>query len=305
MKDSYNREITGLRVSVTQKCNLKCFYCHNEGQEKNNDELSVDEIQRIIKIAKKIGIRKVKITGGEPLLRKDIIEIVRSISGYMDEVSMTTNGVLLEKYAAQLKKAGLSRVNISLDSLNPEAYKKITDKDYLTCILHGIKSAVKNNLRPVKINTVWMRGINENGLEEMIHFAYENNVILQVIEMETAKENENNLLYKKYHHDLLSVEKELKRKASRVEVRQMHHRKKYFLPFNGKEVQVEIVRPMHNSEFCKYCNRIRLTSDGKIKTCLFDKNGVDIISLIRDNETNDKLIEGFEKAIHIRKPYWC
>ena len=304
MKDSYNREITGLRFSVTQKCNLKCFYCHKEGQEKNSDELSVYEIQRIIKIAGKIGIRKVKITGGEPLLRENIVEIVRNISRYMDEVSMTTNGILLKKYADKLKKAGLNRVNISLDTLDSEKYKKITGTNYLSYALRGIKSAVKNDLTPVKINMVLMKGVNENELEEMINFAYENNVILQVIEMEIAKENAEDRLYKKYHHDLLSVEKELKRKASRVEVRQMHHRKKYFLPFNGKEVQVEIVRPMHNSEFCKYCNRIRLTSDGKIKTCLFDKNGVDIISLIRNNEKNDKLTKAFEKAIRLRKPYW-
>lgn len=304
MKDRYNREITGLRVSVTQKCNMKCFYCHNEGQEKNNDELSADEIQRIAKIARKIGIRKVKISGGEPLLRDDIVEIVRNISGHMDEVSMTTNGVLLKKYAAQLKKAGLNRVNISLDTLDSETYKKITGTNYLSHTLIGVKDAVKNDLMPVKINMVFMKGVNENELEEMIHFAYKNNVILQVIEMETAKENLGDMLYKKYHHDLLSIEKELKGRALRVEVRQMHHRKKYFLPFNGGEVQVEIVRPMHNSEFCRYCNRIRLTSDGKIKTCLFDKNGIDIIQLIRNNETDDKLIECFEKAIYMRKPYW-
>lgn len=304
MKDKYNREITGLRVSVTQKCNLKCFYCHREGQEKNNDELSADEIQRITKVAGSIGIRKVKITGGEPLLREDIAEIVRKISEDIKDVSVTTNGILLEKYAGKLKKAGLSRVNISLDSLNPETYKKITGTDYLTHALHGIKSAVKNNLKPVKINTVLMKGINENGLEEMINFSSQNNVILQIIEMETEKENAENILYRKYHHDLLSVEKELERKASRIESREMHHRKKYFLPFNGGEVQVEVVRPMHNSEFCRHCSRIRLTSDGKIKPCLFSNNYVDIIGLIRSNENDDKLTEAFEKAIMLREPYW-
>ncbi|HEC88826.1 MAG TPA: GTP 3',8-cyclase MoaA [Thermoplasmata archaeon] len=302
MKDDYGREITGLRISVTQRCNLACFYCHREGQEKNNNELSSDEIEKIARVSREIGIREVKITGGEPLVRRDIVEIVKKISRYMDEVSITTNGVLLSKYAQILKNAGLNRANVSLDSLNHEKYKKITGKDYLQEVINSIKTASKIML--LKINMVVMKGLNEDEITEMIKFVSENRVILQLIELEADKKSMNGDFYKKYHHPLKDIEKELKEKALRIEIRKMHHRKKYFLPVNGEETQVEVVRPMHNSEFCRYCSRMRMTSDGKLKPCLYDNNNVDIASLIRDNVEDDKLIEAFKKAVKLRKPYW-
>ena len=302
MFDRYGREIRGIRISITQKCNLRCFYCHNEGQKKSDEEMSPCEIERIVNACKKFGIRKLKITGGEPLLRNDVVEIVEKTSIYMDEVSMTTNGILLDERAGVLKNAGLGRVNVSLDSLNPETYKHITGVSRLQSVIAGIKTAAE--IMPVKINTVVMKNVNENEIGDMIKFAGENNVTLQLIEIETDKKHAGNGFYRKYHHDLQDIEKELKKKALRTEVRRMHHRKKYFLPFNGGEVQVEVVRPMHNSEFCKNCSRIRVTSDGKIKSCLFDNNYVDIVSLIKNNSDDNKLMEAFEKAIYMRKPYW-
>jgi len=302
MKDDYGREIRGLRLSVTQRCNLACFYCHREGQEKNNKELSPDEIERVVRISREIGIREVKITGGEPLIRRDIVEIVKRISRYMDEVSITTNGVLLGRYASLLKNAGLNRANVSLDSLNNEKYKRITGKDYLQEVINSIKIASKIML--LKINMVVMRGLNEDEIPEMIGFASENRVILQLIELETDKQGINGSFYRRYHHSLRDIEDKLKEKASRIEIRKMHHRKKYFLPVNGEEVQIEVVRPMHNSEFCKYCSRMRMTSDGKLKPCLYDNHNINIADLIRDNVDDDELIEAFKRAVKLRKPYW-
>jgi len=302
MKDDYGREIRGLRLSVTQRCNLACFYCHREGQEKSNKELSPDEIERVVRISKEIGIREVKITGGEPLIRRDIVEIVKRISRYMDEVSITTNGVLLGRYASLLKNAGLNRANVSLDSLNNEKYKRITGKDYLQEVINSIKIASK--IMPLKINMVVMRDLNEDEIPEMIGFASENRVILQLIELETDKQSINGSFYRRYHHSLRDIEDKLKKKASRIEIRKMHHRKKYFLPVNGEEVQIEVVRPMHNSEFCKYCSRMRMTSDGKLKPCLYDNHNIDIADLIRDNVDDDELIEAFKRAVKLRKPYW-
>ena len=302
MFDRYGREISGMRISITQKCNLRCLYCHNEGQKKSDSEMSPREIERVADAGKRIGIRKLKVTGGEPLLRNDVVEIVEKVSRHIDEVSMTTNGILLGKYIVALKNAGLDRVNVSLDSLNPETYKYVTGVNNLQQVIEGIKTAAK--IMPVKINTVVMKNINENETENMIKFAGENNAVLQLIEIETDKKHANDGFYRKYHHDLQDIEKELKEKALRIEVRRMHHRKKYFLPFNGGEVQVEVVRPMHNSEFCKNCFRIRVTSDGKIKPCLFDSNCVDIAGLIKNNSDDNKLMEAFEKAIYMRKPYW-
>jgi len=302
MFDMHGREISGMRISITQKCNLRCFYCHNEGQKKSDSEMLPEEIERVVSVGKRLGIRKLKITGGEPLLRNDVVEIVEKISKHMDEVSMTTNGMLLGKYISALKNAGLDRVNVSLDSLNPETYKYVTGVNNLQHVIEGIKTAAE--IIPVKINMVVMKKINENEIENMIKFAGENNAILQLIEVESDKKQANDDFYRKHHHDLQDVEKGLKEKALRIEVRRMHHRKKYFLPFNDKEVQVEVVRPMHNSEFCRNCFRIRVTSDGKIKPCLFDSNCVDIAGLIKNNSDDNKIMEAFEKAINMRKPYW-
>lgn len=300
MKDCYNREITNLRISLTQRCNLRCFYCHREGQSSAGEELRSQEIKRIVEVARQVGISKVKLTGGEPLLRQDIVEIVEAISPLMRDVSITTNGTLLKEFSKDLKGAGLNRVNISLDSLNPEIYKKIVGKDILQDAIDGICSAVDAGLNPVKINMVIMKNLNDNEIDEMISFAKDKKVILQLIELETRREYESNGIYKKYHHDLRSIEKSLRERAVRIERREMHNRMKYYIPN-----PVEVVRPMHNTEFCRNCTRLRITSDGRLKPCLLSENGyVELSSLLRKNEGDERLRNAFVKAIMSREPYW-
>jgi len=263
--------------------------------------MSAGEIERIVRVAASLGIWGVKLTGGEPLLRNDIIEIVQRISGIpgIRDISMTTNGFFLTQYAKQLKRAGLSRVNVSLDTLDPEKFKAITGIDAYENVVRGIIEAVRAGLNPVKVNMVLLRGINENEVEDMIKFARENHLILQIIELERASEDS---FYMQYHVHLNGVEEKLRRRASRVIVRRMHHRKKYVL--NGG-VEVEVVRPMHNSEFCLHCNRIRLTSDGKLKPCLFrNDNLVDLLGPIRNGVSDEYLKELFIKAIKMRKPFF-
>ena len=302
IRDNFGRPVENIRISVTQKCNFRCIYCHREGQPPNfTVEMSAEEIERIVRVAASLGVWGVKLTGGEPLLRNDIIEIVQRISGIsgIRDVSITTNGFFLAQYADQLKEAGLSRVNVSLDTLDPEKFKVITGVSAHENVVEGIIKAVKAGLNPVKVNMVLLKGINEDEVEDMINFARENNLILQIIELERANEDD---FYARYHVDLNHIEEKLRERATKIVVRRMHHRRKYIL---DGDVEVEIVRPMHNSEFCLHCNRIRLTSDGKLKPCLFrNDNLVDLLGPMRNGAGDEQLKELFIKAVKARKPFF-
>ncbi|MEM3041143.1 MAG: GTP 3',8-cyclase MoaA [Nitrososphaerota archaeon] len=302
LTDSYGRPVESIRISVTQRCNLRCFYCHREGDfSEGHAEMTPKEIERIVSIAASFGVSKVKLTGGEPLLRTDIVAIVQRIKDTpgIEEVSMTTNGILLAKYAKPLREAGLSRVNVTLDTLKPERFKRITGLDALESVVLGIREAVRAGLQPVKVNMVLLKGLNEDELMNLIAFTKENNLILQIIELESPVEDEN---YRNYHASLVEVEDYLKTVAEKIVVRRMHHRRRYYLR-NGAEV--EIVRPMHNTEFCRYCNRLRITADGKLKPCLFRyDNLVDFLTPMRKGSSEESLKELFMEAVKTRKPYF-
>ena len=155
VKDTFERPIISLRITITNRCNENCIYCHHDGMVSSKDEMTPDEIYRICKIAKKLGVKKIRLSGGDPLVRKDIVEIVEKIGSLnFKDISLTSNGVLLEKYAKDLKEAGLNRVNISLDSLNRDTYKFVTNMDYLNEAKAGILKSVEVGLYPVKINGI-------------------------------------------------------------------------------------------------------------------------------------------------------
>lgn len=298
--DPYNRPVNSLRISLTQRCNFECFFCHHEGENKSGQELSVEEVTKIVQLASSLGIKKVKLTGGEPLMREDLVEIVGQIAPLVQELSMTTNASLLEEKACELLKAGLKRVNISLHTLNPGTFQLITHKDYKDEVTRGIKAAVECGLNPVKLNMVVMKGLNSEEIPSLIEYSRETGTILQLIEFQELENGSK--YYEDFHFDLLDVEKSLERESRKIVTRELHHRKIFFMK-NG--AQVEIVRPMHNSEFCAYCTRLRLTSDGKLKPCLMrDDNLVPLVELIRNNEPSETQLEAFKEAIRRRKPYW-
>ncbi len=307
MKDRYGRPVKSIRVSITERCNLRCFYCHREGEwHKHVEEMTPEEIERILRIARDLGIRKVKFTGGEPLYRDDVVEIVARAAPLMDrDVSLTTNGTLLEKFAYELKEAGANRVNISLDTLDREKYRKITGLDMLPDVLKGIYAAVDAGLNPVKLNMVLLKGINEDEIEDMIRFSAEAGAILQIIELETPVEREQTSFFQKYHVDPKFIEEHLEKIADEIKFNELHRRKRFRFKFNGKVAEVEIVRPMHNTVFCMNCTRIRLTSDGKLKPCLLrNDNLVDILTPLRNGASDEELREIFVEAIMRREPYW-
>ncbi len=290
LEDTYGRKVTNLRISLTPRCNLRCFYCHSEGECNPDNEMSLEEIDQILRTARHFDMKSVKLTGGEPLMRKDLCEIVSRVPEEM-EASLTTNGTLLAGQAEALKEAGLSRVNISLDSLRRERYKEIAGRDLLSHVLSGIDAAIESGLTPVKLNVVILGGVNDDEINDFIDYAKDrDHLILQFIElMEDFRDCP-------YHMDLRPMEEELSRTSKTIITRRMHHRKKYCL--DGAEI--EIVRPQHNTEFCAHCNRLRVTSDGKLKPCLLrNDNHLDV-----RGKSDEEMRELFEEAVVRRRPFY-
>ena len=303
--DRFGRPVTNLRISLTQDCNYHCFFCHREGQRfLARNEMTPEEIERLVRIASRLGIRKVKLTGGEPTVRSDILEIVRRIKPHVVDLSMTTNGSRLKELAKPLAKAGLDRVNVSLHSLKPDVYRRITGVDMLDVVLEGIEEAVKY-LSPVKLNMTVMKGLNEGEIWDMVDFAAKTGAILQLIELEAPREVEETAFFRKYFYPLKPVERELEKRAVEIRERRMHRRKKYFVPTDYGIAEVEVVRAMHNTIFCANCTRLRVTSNGMFKTCLLRNDDmINFVTAMRNGASDGEIIEILKKAVLMREPYW-
>ncbi|MFQ6075696.1 MAG: GTP 3',8-cyclase MoaA [Candidatus Bathyarchaeia archaeon] len=299
--DDYGRPVLNLRIAVTQRCNLRCQYCHLEGEtSKLGLEMTVGEIGRITGIAARLGVSKVKLTGGEPMVRDDIVEIIQRLArveGIVD-LAMTTNGTLLAGRARELREAGLNRVNISLPSLSPVRYRNLTGGS-LRDLIRGVEAAVEAGLYPVKLNTVVLHAVNQDEIDSLIGFSERTGTILQIIELEPV--NIDPEYYSRFHHPLKEIEAGLRKRALRVEARPyMNQRRVYHLP-NAK---VEVVNPIENTEFCAHCTRLRLTSDGKLKPCLMrNDNLVDILTPLRMGASDEELHRIFVEAVKRREPY--
>jgi len=263
--------------------------------------MTSEEIARLVRIAVGLDIKNVKLTGGEPLVRKDITEIVAKIGKIrgVRDLSMTTNGTLLAKYAKELHDAGLLRVNVNIPTLKADVYSKLTGGK-LNDVLKGIEEAVKVGLYPVKLNMLVLKGVNDQEVWDMVGFAGKTGTILQLIELEPI--NITDEYYKMHHHLLDDYELELKKRALKIRTRRfMHNRRVYYLP----EAKVEVIHPIENTEFCAHCTRLRITSDGKLKPCLMrNDNLVDVLTPLRNGASDKELEELFMEAIRRREPYF-
>lgn len=301
--DRFGRPVDGLRISVTGACNFACIYCHMEGATgPAGDEMRPEEIGRIVRVASELGITKVKLTGGEPTVRPDIVDVVASIAEVpgIEDISMTTNGSLLADLAYDLADAGLARVNVSLDTLDPAKFEFITGRDCLPDVIDGIEAALDAGLRPLKINMVLLRGLNEREVWRMLEFARGRKAVLQVIELvKTPSVPEE--IYKRYHAPLGPLEAELSSRAIRTIRRELQGRPKFFLP-DGAEV--ELVGPVHNSSFCAKCRRLRLTADGKLKPCLMRPETIDLLGPLRSGASDEELKAIFRMAVALREPFY-
>ncbi len=301
IKDGFGRPITSMRVSITSRCNFSCRYCHHEGMDAGSEnEMTPEEIREIVALGVRFGVKKVKITGGEPLVRKDVVDVIDRVSSIEEitDLSITTNGYYLEDYASDLKKAGLDRVNVSLDTLRPDVFKWITGSDTYETVIKGIDAALEAELTPLKINVVVMKGINDDEINSMLKSYSGREVIVQLIELVKSDSS----MFRDYYFDLDNIEDEFRKRALEVHERRfMHGRRQYLL--NGSTV--EVIKPMHNSYFCAHCTRLRVTSDGKFKPCLMrNDNHVDFLKILRSGVDKRELEKLFVKAVMRREPFF-
>jgi GTP 3',8-cyclase len=302
LNDTFQRTIDYMRISVTDRCNLRCIYCMPPGglvPIEHKEILSYEEIVRILRTAVDIGVRKVRITGGEPLIRKNIpylVQMVKNIMG-IHELSMTTNGIFLEQYAENLAEAGLDRVNVSLDSLRPDRYREITRGGNIHAVLRGIKAAEKAGLIPIKINVVPVRGLNDDEIKDFAKMTLEAPYQVRFIEFMPLG-----------MHNVWSPDTFMSTEEIRAIVEGVGHltpvqlRKsgpaRYFR-FEGAAGVLGFISPLSN-HFCGECNRLRLTADGKLRPCLFSETEIDLKTAMRSDAPDSEIERLIRLSIEVK-----
>jgi cyclic pyranopterin phosphate synthase len=304
--DAYNRSISYLRISVTDRCNLRCIYCMPpEGVpwRSHAEILRYEEIETVVRAAARLGITKVRLTGGEPLVRPGIVDLVQLLAHVprVDDLAMTTNGILLARYAAALAEAGLQRVNVSLDTLRPERFQRITRRGKLADVLEGIEAARRVGLEPVKINTVVIRGMNDDEVVDLARKTMEAGWDIRFIEVMPVG---NGALAGDDWRERVVTGGEVRRKIeaalgelepAKVSVGGGPARY-YRLP--GASGTLGFITPL-SEHFCYACNRLRLTSDGQLRPCLLSDQEIDLRTPLRNGadvlEIRALLLQGIER----------
>ncbi|MBI5789030.1 MAG: GTP 3',8-cyclase MoaA [Candidatus Schekmanbacteria bacterium] len=298
--DQYQRKINYLRISVTDHCNYNCIYCKPTQKADflpRQEMLSFEEIERIVKIGTQVGINKVRITGGEPLLRRNLVELVRNLANVngIDDLCLTTSGQHLNELALLLKQAGLMRINLSLDSLQPECYRTITGGGNLSAIWRGIEALETAGFNPVKLNVVVMRGINEDEIGDFVSLAQAHPWQIRFIELRP-----NNPLYKQAYLPIRTIWQRINREflLKRINSSPDSTAKLYTfdqakgcLGFIGRAEEV----------LCSTCNRLRLNAAGKLYPCLFSPQPLNLKELLRRQASDDELLAFFRQAA-LHKP---
>ena len=286
MIDKFNRKITYARISLTEKCNLKCKYCMPKGFcAKNSNELSDEQIKNIIKALLDLGINKIRFTGGEPLMRKNAIGLLNEVCSFAPiEWAITTNGTTLKNDALALKKAGIKHINISLDTLDSQDYKTLTGS-YLKNAVDGFYAALDAGFETIRINAVLIKGISEKQIENLAKITLKHNVDVRFIELmpigQCAEYSENHLLKA---NAVLDILKDLK-----IGVQDAHAPAKYY-KFDGAKGRVGLITPM-SCNFCSECNRIRITADGKLKPCLHSDIEINLCDVLHNEDLLKKRIQ--------------
>ena len=307
LRDSYNRPIRDLRVSLTDRCNFRCFYCLPHGEPPiapKEQMLSYEEIEYVCEIFVSLGIEKIRLTGGEPMLRKDIETIVSKLTKLkpaLHDLALTTNGYFLPERAQSLKDAGLDRVTISLDSLKRDIFKRMTGVDVLDKVLAGIAAAKKAGLEPIKINAVIVRGHNEDEVADFAAFAREHDVKMRFIEFMPLDSG-----HEWSRGDVVSG-KEIRERISErfplvgVDVARGSDTSSRYRFADGAPGEIGIIAPV-TEPFCGACSRIRLTADGQIRTCLFSTVEHSLRDVVRSGASRDEIIDYIEAVVLKKEP---
>lgn len=300
--DSWQRQINYLRVSVTDRCNLRCVYCSTQpiSSLSHDDVLCYEEIYRVVQAAAGLGINKIRLTGGEPLVRLNLDKLVEMLAqmGGIDDISLTTNGILLNKYAVELKEAGLKRVNVSLDTLKEDRFKRITGGDKLRDVLNGIEAAKKAGLDPVKINTVVLRGINDDEIIDFARMITAEGWHVRFIEFMPIGTPEVEAFRMVSTQEIRKCIQSLGKLESYTGKTGNGPARYYRLP--GAEGTIGFISPI-TEHFCGTCNRLRLTSDGHLRPCLLDDDEVSLKEQLRNGASTDELKQLIQKAVVIKR----
>lgn len=302
MTDAHGRRIDYLRLSITDRCNLRCRYCmpaQGVPKLRHDEMLSYEELSRITRLLVGMGISKIRITGGEPLVRKDVLHFcgdIARIAG-IRSVSLTTNGVLLDRFAEGLLEAGIQRINISLDSLDPRKYASITGKDCFDQVWRGVLKASDAGLSPVKLNAVVMRGVNDDEIEDLARLTFRYPFHVRFIELMPVKGDEEDSLF--VGSDEIIGRLSAMGPLSPVNSSHSNGPARHY-QFHGAAGKIGIISPVSH-HFCPACNRLRLTADGKLRTCLFAANETDLRSSLRDGASDSDILEKVREAV-LAKP---
>lgn len=314
LRDSHGRVITDLRVSVTDRCNYKCVYCRTGNEGAQFTELPTETYLQMVRSFVSLGIEKVRLTGGEPLLREGLADMVRELAamrtafdeegnpateGRPLDIALTTNGHLLEKMARPLKDAGLSRITVSMDAVDPETFSAITRVPRsFERVLAGIRSAQDAGLGPVKVNCVLLRGFNDHQIEQFAEFSRTEGVIVRFIEFMPLEEDRSWRPETVVPMDELVERLNAYRPLVELPPNAQSETARRFT-FDDGTGEIGIIAPV-SRPFCGHCSRIRLTSDGKVRTCLFSQSDHDLYALVRSGGTESE-IESYIRSIVLRK----
>ncbi|KAA3597860.1 MAG: GTP 3',8-cyclase MoaA [Calditrichaeota bacterium] len=303
LKDKLGRVIDNLRISVTDRCNLRCLYCMpEEGLDWFPKEqiLTFEEIERLVRIFAELGVNKIRLTGGEPLVRKNLHLLIKKLNAIpqIQDIGMTTNGLLFKKYAQQLFDAGLSRVNISLDSLDPKIFFEMTRRDQLNDVIEAIKEAQRIGFSPIKINLVPIKGMNDHEMLEFGHFARDENLDVRFIEFMPIGADDWTL------DDVVPTQKikdVLNQISPLVEVPHDERLPAAEYTFADGKGKVGFISSV-TEPFCGSCNRVRITADGRFRTCLFSIEETNFLALLREGKTDDEIAKIIEERVWIKEP---
>jgi len=305
LRDSFHRQIDYLRISVTDRCNLRCLYCTPQDQvwKRRQDLLSYEEILSLIRIFIGLGLVRFRITGGEPLLRKGLVGFIQEMNAIpeIEDIALTTNGSLLARYATDLRKAGLRRINISLDSLDPKRYKEITGGGRISEVLTGIEAAIEAGFSPIKLNTVIVRGINDHEIPDLVSFVKDRPLELRFIEFMPIGENglwsPERFVSGREILERISREFPISKEGN-LQIRGGGPAKYYKI--TGWVGTIGLITSL-TGNICQSCNRIRLTADGHLRSCLLADREYDLKHLLRQGFPAGEIRRFIQEAIQ-KKP---
>jgi cyclic pyranopterin phosphate synthase len=299
LTDRFGRAIEYLRLSVTDRCDLRCAYCIPEGFkgfEEPAHWLTFDEIERLLGVFARLGMKRIRLTGGEPLLRRNVTELARRIAALpgVDDVSLSTNATQLGRMAADLKAAGVTRLNVSLDSLNTETVARINGRPVLNEVLQGLEAASAVGFAPIKLNMVVMRD-NANEVDAMVEFCLERGYVLRLIELMPMGDTARKMGYV----DLQPIKRQLQQRYSLIDKLMPGGGPARYLGTADGSFSVGFITPL-SQHFCETCNRVRLTVDGQLHLCLGQDERMDFRALLRDGASDDDLIVAIHQAMNLK-----